>query len=238
MMLAWIGCAEQVTLLEGTVFESHDPLSGGLGGAELRFLDEYGEALGHTTAADDGSFAVQLPSGESLFAVVSADGYATSVFPGAIGIETEAAVADHAIYGVSDAELDGWLAAWAGCPGTDGDGAVVLGEVREFGVVDPYTGESPTTNAASIEVRQTGDRSWAGCYLDEDGVAWDPEALTTGKAGVFGVFGVEAGLSDLVIRTTVTPTAVQTDVYPVLVPDEADARVVSPWFPAWATFPM
>jgi hypothetical protein len=238
LFLLALGCAERLTVVNGVVFESRDPLSPGLGGASVEFVDEYGERLDRVTADADGAFQVTVPSAESVFVVISADGFATTTFPGSIGYAEQAQVEDHALYGVTLAEREAWLAQYAGCAGADDPvGAVVVGEIREYGITDPYTGESPTTSMGLAELYDGGEApTWTGCYLDADGVAWDPEAELTGPAGQFAVFGVGPGFHDLVIQTLIGPDLWTVDVYPMWVPEGDD--VVSPWFPAWASFPL
>ncbi|MEQ1565997.1 MAG: hypothetical protein ABMA64_10200 [Myxococcota bacterium] len=233
--LTLLGCEPPTTLLTGAVYTSHDPLSDGLAGAEVAFVDEFGERLAGATTDGDGAFEVAVPSSESLFAVIRAEGYATSTFPGTIGIEARAEVADHALYGVSLEERERVLAMFAGCPGGAPDGPLVFGEIREYGIADPYTGESPTTSLGTADL-QTGEALTEGCYLDDEGGAFDPEADFTGASGQFAVFPGEAGLHDLVIRTLVGPDEYTVDVYPVWIEDEP--AVVSPWWPAWASFPI
>jgi hypothetical protein len=234
-LLALTGCDKPLmTTLHGAVYSSHDPMSGGLPGASVRIVDGQGAEVASTTTDDSGAFDVELESGQSVFVLVDADGYATSTFTGNVGIEADAEVEDHAIYGVSDQELADVLATFAGCEGAGGPGAVVFGEVHEYGL---YTNNgAPLVAPQATAVVEHGGDSWPGCYLDDDGVAHDPDAVMTGASGRFAAFGVGEGRARLVVQTQLDVDLWTYDAYPLFVP-KSDRRVVSPWYPAFATFP-
>jgi hypothetical protein len=225
-----------VTDLRGAVYDSYDAQSRGLADARIRFVDEASATLAETETGPDGSFRVQVPAGDSLFAVIEADGYATTVFPSTGLVEGTAVVEDHALYGVSVEDRDGWLATWAGCAGADAGGSIVVGQVKLFGVTDPVDGHELIDEVAVVDLVGTRDRKLTACYLDEDGAAVDPAAVVVGATGRFAVFGADEGLWELVIDTDLGPSARGIDRYPVFVPE--GEVVVSPWFPAWATLPL
>lgn len=236
LLVTLVGCAEEAPIhLLGTVYQSSEPLSAPLGGAELELVTFDGAPIGTTTADDVGAFDIFVPPGQPLFVIITADGYATSVFPGSIGLADEQFVEDHALFGVSTAERQEWVDLFAGCPGVE-DGAFVVGEVREFEIVDPYSDVHPTASTAQVTVRDADQASWEGCYLDDEGLAHDPEAAFTGGTGRFLVPGVPEGIHDLVVEVLVGPDTWTQNTYPVRIPARDD--VVSPWWPLWASFPI
>ncbi|MEQ1507344.1 MAG: carboxypeptidase-like regulatory domain-containing protein [Myxococcota bacterium] len=230
--LGWLACGAPETVeLSGLVYASHDPLSGPLPDARLAVVDEYGEALAEATTGADGAFTLIVPEGRSVFVEIAADGFTTSTFPGVVGLEDVQQVEDHALYGVSDAEHAGWIDRLGGCTGADDpEGALVIGEVRVYGITDPLTGGNPSVGTAQVEVAD-GDTVWSGCYLDADGIAWDPDADYTGATGLFAVPGVGRGLLDLRVSADIAVGATTTEVYPLWIP--ADGVVVAPWYPAY-----
>lgn len=227
--LAGPGCGnlDPITV-SGVVYSSHDPLSPPLPGAELRFVDFDLAELGTATADADGAFALSLPAGVSVLVAISAEGNATTTFPGVLGVGDQE-VEDHAMYGFPLADEADLRARFAGCPGADAGGAMVYGEIRVYGLSDP-DGQEPSTNVGTAKV-DTGDAQIFGCYFDAAGELYDPEAAFTGDSGQFAVFGVEPGLHDLLIDADLTPGQDSTVSYPLWVPDAP--TVVSPWFPAY-----
>jgi hypothetical protein len=232
--LIFVGCSEETVRLTGNVFESHDLLSGPLEDGELAIVDFDGKPLATAETDANGAFEAVVPAGIAVFVEVTAEGFAVTAFPGVIGLDPEQEVEAHALYGVSDAERADWLGRFTGCPGADDDRAMVIGEMRIYGLQDPYTGESPTIGTGTVAVAQGEDVKASGCYLDEDGALYDPEAEVTGASGAFGVFGVGPGLHDLQIEGEVSTDLSTTQAYPLWVPDRPN--VVSPWFPAWLPF--
>lgn len=234
--LAVLGCTDETVLLNGVVYESHDLLSPALAGAEIHVVDFDGTSLSTATADGGGRFETEVPGGIPVFVEVSAEGYSVTPFPGVIGLAPVQTVDDHALYGVSDAERADWLARFTGCPGADGDRAIVLGEMRIYGLEDPLTGESPTIGTGIVTVTDGEQTEAAGCYFDPAGERYDPAAEVTGDSGAFAVFGVEPGLHDLQLEGAVSETLSASEVYPLWIPDRPN--VVSPWYPAWLPFPF
>lgn len=233
--LAILGCAEETVTLNGAVYESHSPLSAPLAEAEIRVVDFAGAPLGTAVADGEGYFEVVVPGGDAVFVEVTAEGYAVTPFPGVIGLDPVQSVEDHALYGVSDAERAAWITRFTGCPGADTDRAIVLGEMRLYGLVDPLTGGNPLIGTGKVRVSDGEDGVASGCYLDPEGGVWDPEATVTGESGAFAIFGVDPGLYDLHLEGVVSETVSATQVYPLWIPDRPN--VVSPWYPAWLPFP-
>ncbi len=233
--LIFASCAEEeFVLLEGTVVEAHDSTAP-LVDARVAFVDEVGVALGDTTTDGYGDFAIELPGGVNVFVTIDAANFVTTAFPGVIGILPTQRVEGYALYGTSVEEHDALLATWDGCPGLAATGAIVVGEQRIYGLEDDE-GESPSVNTGIATLRSaTGSAVLDGCYLTDDGTAYDPGAETTGASGAFLVAGAEPGSWELVVEyeygidqwSTAPP-------YPVWLP--ADGPIVSPWYPAWVPF--
>jgi hypothetical protein len=149
-----------------------------------------------------------------------------------VGLEPIQVVEDGALYGVSEELRATVLAEFTGCPGTDQDTALVLGELR-LDMVDEVTGGSPTINTGIAEVLKSGETEWLGCYLGDEGV-YDPEAAWTGSTGRFLVGGVEPGQYDLAVSAQIVEGVWTEASYPLWIPDRP--HVVSPWYPAWVPF--
>lgn len=226
------GCAhEDVVTLKGLVYESSDSLSPPLPGAELRFVDFDGEPVGRGRTDDDGVFSISLPGGIPVFVEISAEGHATTTFPGVVGLDAEQSVEDRTLFGMPLATLDDWRARFAGCPGADDpDTAMVIGEIRIYALTDPITGGQPSTSVG-LAIVHTARRDLPACYLDSEGQVYDPEAEYTGTSGTFAVFGVPEGLHDLDVRADFSSGIDNTEIYPVWIPE--GGSVVSPWYPAY-----
>jgi hypothetical protein len=230
--LTLLGCSETVVTLQGTVYQSVDPVAPPLAQAELLVVDVEGVRLAEAVTDDDGKFELSVVGGDTVFVEITAEGYAVSTFPGVVGIQPVQVVEDGALYGVSEEVRAQVLAEFAGCPGTGEDQAIVLGELR-LDMVDAVTGGSPTINTGIAEVLKSGQSEWLGCYLGEAGV-YDPEATWTGETGRFLVGGVEPGLYDLAVSAQIVEGVWTEASYPLWIPDRP--HVVSPWYPAWVPF--
>lgn len=237
LTLALLGCeAPGETRVTGRIFAGHGDDAPPLSGAEVSFVVGDASVLDRVETDADGAFTVRLPHGTNLFVEVRADGYATTTFPAVIGLDRALEVEDHLLYGFPAEERDAILTAHAGCDGAEPGAALVVGEMRLYGWADPDTGESPTVTTGVATVLGRGSTEWAGCYLDEAGLAYDPEAFMTGDSGRFTVFGPAPGLHDLDARYEVSTDVWSAQLYPVWIPEDEGA--VSPWYPAWVEFPL
>jgi hypothetical protein len=227
MLIALFACQEpEPVVVEGVVWSAPGPTAPPLPGASVTFVDETGAVLDAVEANDDGAFRARVPAGLEIFAEIRGEGYATTTFPGVSGLQGTFRVEDHALYGMSLAERDAIVARFEGCPGADDvSGPLVVGEIRLYGLVDDE-GESPivTTGVAAVGAS-------VACYLDDDGVRYEPKTEETGDSGTFAVFGAGPGAGLLSIAYQPIEDTWALEEYRLWIPDDDD--VVSPWYPAW-----
>lgn len=213
-------------------------------GGTVRIIDTSGAVYSSGTTDSDGRFSAQAPAPAQIFAEVAGDGIATSSFTGVTGDSRAGDLVlrldenqDTALYGVLLTDIDDLEARYAGCPGVGSGGGIVFGEVRVVGILDPITDEEPLVGTAEVSVA-TDEESGTlpGCFLDEAGAAFDPDATVTGRSGQFAVFGVPSGRWQLVVQYAALVDSQVITTTDIWVPD-ADVAVV-PRLPAWVEFPF
>lgn len=237
LLLALLACApDDTVVLKGSVYASRTSVST-LSGATVTLFDYDGERLDRVQTDLTGRFVARVPAGTNLFARIEAQGYVASLFPGVTGLEQELSIEDGALYGVTTAEHLALLDTWAGCPGLEPDGMLVVGEVRVWGIADPVTGESPTTAQGVVESQPLKGRGTEACYLDAETLVYDPAATRTGETGAFALAGLEPGIGDLAVSSEFATDAWVFEEYPLWVPP-GDGPVVAPWYPAWVSWPF
>ena len=175
-----------------------------------------------------------MPSGTNVFVLIDADGYVTTVFPGVIGEQPIQQVDGYALFGTSVDEYAALLTTWDGCPGVVEDSFLVVGEMKVFGLTDD-TDNAPSVNTgtATLDAVDTSDVI-DGCYLTDDGTAYDPGAERTGESGRWLVAGAASGGWALDVSYEYGLDAWESQTYPVWAP--AGGPAVSPWYPAWVEF--
>ncbi|MCA9492875.1 MAG: hypothetical protein KC621_23245 [Myxococcales bacterium] len=223
----------QDVILTGVVWDGVGDTVTSLPDAEVTVLDALGEPLGSTTANAEGSFGLTVQGGDAAFVVIRRDGYATSSFPGVLGIG-EQRVEDHTLYALPLEQVEQERATYVGCPGADASTAISFGEVRIFDIVDDVTGEHPSVGTATITVigeRATDDRD--ACYLDAFGERWEPRRTATGPTGRFAAFDLAPGLHRIQVDYTGVGWSDQLS-YLMWIPD--DPVSIAPWFPVWVEF--
>jgi hypothetical protein len=226
LTLALAACQDpEPVVVEGVVWSAQGPTAPPLPDASVTFVDETGVVLDAVEAGSDGVFRARVPAGLEVFAEIRAEGYATTTFPGVTGLEPTFTVEDHALYGVTVEARDAFVAQYEGCPGAADGGPIVMGEIRLYGLVDDL-GVSPIVTTGVAGVGQVG-----GCYLDADGLRYEPKAAETGSSGVFAVFGAEPGVGVLDVAYQPFTDVWSVEDYRLWLPDEDG--VVSPWYPAW-----
>jgi len=237
LSLCWVLAAcnpiPKVVTLEGHVYSDREATDT-LADATVQIRDLDGKRFDKATSNAKGRFSTTAPAGTYLFPIIEGEGLVPAAFMGLCGIDEVCEVEDGALYGVT---ADAWAAheaTFAGCPGV-GSGAGVVGEVRVWDLLDPDTGEHPTTNAAVVELweESTGE-TWSACYLDEDGLAHDPEATRSGASAMFGLFGAPPGVYVLSVGLEVYPGGWTWDDSYIYVPETG----LAPRFPAYARFPL
>jgi hypothetical protein len=185
------GCLTQnpdSTLLKGTVFDAADAAQQPLGGATVDVFDATGARFGTTTADDAGAFEVDAPFAQVFSVVMSADGFVPTSATG-YG-STEITIArDGDLFARSEAWLDEERGRFAGCFGADAGGPVVEGILRaELPVPASDYDTLPVVRTGRVDLAISDTAFQYACYLDDDGVAYDPEAEVTGDSGRFAFF--------------------------------------------------
>lgn len=215
--------------MSGIVWQAWDDPEG-IDGAELVLLDQKGDSVAETATDPDGSFEIEAPTGEEVYLAITTDG-PTATFNGVTGVSASLQIEEGALYAFSAAERATWEADFSACPGADGAGGVVFGQMRVINLSDPETGENPVVFVGFARVEDdAGDRIDA-CYLNDDGTAVDPEATRTGTTGRFAIFGVPAGRWEVVLGYDVAE-GTQVTRHPIWVLSEG----VVPLLPAWVEF--
>jgi hypothetical protein len=200
LILLLTACApEEVISLYGTLLDSPDADAIPLAGAELSVLEDQGQPYASAVTSQDGSFQVDAPGGQNIFVEVRGDGLVPASFTGIAGLGDLQEVEEGRIFGYSRAEYDQWNAAFAGCPGLEDEGSAVLGDIRLYGFIDPETGEEPIIISGYAQVTSADDTQYDACYLDDDGLAYDPERNYTGLSGRYTIAGVPAGVHTLIV---------------------------------------
>ncbi|HHO51214.1 MAG TPA: carboxypeptidase regulatory-like domain-containing protein [Deltaproteobacteria bacterium] len=226
----WVwGCTQPMVQLSGTIYSSHEPSSPPQAGARVTVVDLEGGILDEAETDEGGRFSVLLPEGLEIIAEIRGEGLATATFPGISGIDPFAELEDRSLYAVSLEEVEAERARFLGCPGAEEPSALLFGEMRLHGLVDPETGENPTVNTGRIDVRSAAGGQWSACYLDADGAAYDPEAPWTGDSGRFAVFGIGAGLHDIDARYEFFEGYWVGEIYAAWVPPEDEVVAIPGW---------
>ena len=192
--MSLVGCSPypDVVTLSGTLLDERFAGAAAFSNADIEVLDLVGQRFDSTTTSADGRFTVEAPGAADIFAIVSGEGHARASFTGASGIEAEYEVENGSLWGFTEAEMLDWSDRFSGCPGA-GEGTLVLGEVRAFGLMDE-NGEAPIVASAVAEVYDpVSELIYPACYLDQPGEAYLPGADRTGESGIFAVFGAPEG---------------------------------------------
>ncbi|MCB9681591.1 MAG: carboxypeptidase regulatory-like domain-containing protein [Alphaproteobacteria bacterium] len=194
LTVALTGCATAVEI-EGIATTSKDDDTP-LVGATLSLRNQDFDEVDTTVTDDKGRFYLDAPRGESIHIVVSGEGMVPVALAGESGLSDTFTVPSGQIWGLPETEAASWRALFAGCPGADGDGGMVIGETRLYVVEADQADLAPIEAYGFAQLQDTlapEDGTTEACYLDEDGVAYDPEAIATGASGRFALFGVEGG---------------------------------------------
>ncbi len=174
----------------------------------------------------DGRFEVMAPVGQRIVAVVEGPGMAPAHFMGTMGLDP-LEVPDGELFAYSEAALARVREAFGACVG---DGPLVVGEMRIFGVFDEQ-GESPILRNGWARL-VTGDATVEACYLGEDGT-WDPSATRTGPDGSFVFSGQPPGVYPLSYGYDLADGQLMEHRVDLVIPRSG----VVPLFPAWVDLP-
>jgi hypothetical protein len=231
-MFGVVAC-DRDTAIRGVVSTAWDDLSP-LAGAEITLFDGLGEPLDEGTSGPDGAFEVTAPSQSYVFLEVGGDGLVPATFNSETGSPGVLSAASGALYGVSQATFDAWIAPFADCDGFGSPGGVVYGEVRAINAEG-----SPILPTGFVFLEDDEDRTPA-CVLNDEGTAARPvpedadAARLVGIAGRFAIFGVTPGAYALAIGQATSNQTSEVYRHGVLVRDGG----VVPRMPAWVEIPI
>src|SRR5688572_3891045 len=194
LVLLLTGCTGAVNVVGTIMSGPPDTKARPLEGANIRIVDDQGFVFDTAVSNSEGVFRVQAPRGEQIYAVIDGDGLVASSFTGVSGFENRLD-AERALFAVSAEQVAEWEALYAGCPGLEEPGGLVIGEVRDMILVDDATDEHPTISTAKARTQSRPDDEGntvrvEGCYLADDGTAYSAEADDTGPAGAYAIAGV------------------------------------------------
>lgn len=194
-VLLWSGCAETDVQIRGFVLEERTAVVGGAGLAVgLRLGDDF--EYDATITDEVGRFSVVAPRQDLVVLVIEGEGHLPVAFTGESGIADVFDVPIGQLWAFPEEEAEQWRSDFAGCPGVDEPGMVV-GEVRLDTGADPRDANlTPIDLFGFAFLERDGEARRAPCYLDTEGVRYDPEAEYVGRSGRFAFFGVESGLWD------------------------------------------
>lgn len=231
LLLAATACGERTVEVSGTVLENRFDGADVLVDGSVTVLGPTGEVYSQTTTDSSGEFEALAPAGETVYALVGGEGLATASFVGTTGVRDSLAIEQGTLYGFEADELAEWEERFAGCAGVGEGGGVVLGEIRVWDLVDD-DGQSPLVTTGYAVVQTVEGETYEACFLDDEGVAWDPDASRSGETGVFALFGVPEGVHDMLIGYDVYEGVDYVRYLPVYVPEAG----LAPHFPAWVEF--
>jgi len=229
MLFLLLGCNQDnfVTLV-GTAFSDDEPASA-LPGATLTAYDFGIVETDEVTSDADGAFELQVRAGGIFYLELAAPGHRTTGLTGSVG-QADFTAGDGLVWLRSDEQLDVIQGDFAGCPGWDGDGAIIEGEIRLFqeGLSAENSSRSLTGWATAID--QDGNE-FDACYLadDEERVAYDPEATITGFHGRFAIFDAPTGPISIEVGYFVEDIEFYSTYYYLYVPEGG----ITPLYPAW-----
>ena len=234
VVLLVAACGQSPVSVRGTVTDDITSKSLPLVGATVSIRNGMGGPVDEATTNGRGRFNLQVPAGQRIYAIVEADDHVPTSFTGGSGFDPVLRVPDGTLFAVPETSLATRLDPFAGCPGLE-SGGVVIGEVRVNNLTDDETGENPLVQPAIVEWLPDGDSTAPieACYLDEEGVAYGPDATLTGPSALYAIPAVPAGLGILSVRYSLVEGGPQTSVsYDAYMPEDG----VIARFPTWVEF--
>ncbi|MBT3218671.1 MAG: hypothetical protein HN348_06230, partial [Proteobacteria bacterium] len=165
LFIGLVACHTQESItIEGTILESREADASPLAEATVKIREANGDLWDETSTQSSGAFSVLAPAGQNLFAEIRAADFVHASFNGLAGLSEVQPVGDGLLFGFSEAELQEWRDLFAGCPGADGGGGVVLGDIRVYGLQEEDTGEPPLVTTGYVTAVGE-DEEWEACYL-------------------------------------------------------------------------
>ncbi len=225
-------CGPNDILLRGRVSDDVGDKSMDFDGALVEIREGTGPIVGEAITNSNGRFAVRVPRGARIFAVVSESGFLPTSFTGASGIEPVLRVPEGTLFGVPESTAERYLSLFEGCPALR-TGAFAVGQVRVENLTIPESGENPIVTTARVEWNVRDRETLQACYLNEEGTAYDPTATETGLSGWYLVPDVAVGTGEIIVSySTIVGAAEIVVIYPVYMPEDG----VIARFPTWVTF--
>jgi len=193
--------------LVGVIFAAHDS-DEGLGGVTVTVNDEGNAPWDHVVTETSGAFTALAPRGSPIHVEVTGDGLVPLSFSGQSGLEEVFLVPDGVLYAMTTDEGAAWRSRFAGCPGADAGGGMIVGVIRIQLSEDTQDdlANVPEINGFAYAEGDDDVRHDA-CYLADDGLTYAPDADVAGKTGQFAIFGVEGGPFRLAIGRRLTSTS-------------------------------
>jgi hypothetical protein len=229
LLLLFACSSEEVVTLYGTLLEGHNAEAVPLGGADLSVYEDQGQPYASTVSEADGSFEVSAPGGQNIFVEVAGDGLVPASFTGVAGLFEQQEIEEGLVFAVTEADYSEWVADFGGCEALDTNTASVIGDIRLYGLLDADSGEEIVVTTGYAYVESLDGTVYEACYLDEEGVAFDPEAVATGLSGRYTIAGVPAGVHTLVVGYVGAGGVVGEHDYFLWLPEGG----VSPRFPSY-----
>ncbi len=197
---ALFGCEAEFIVLTAVVNDGPGDDAPAAPGVEVTSLG-YDLGVVETVIADaQGQFEVLLPKGSYFYLELDGDDWARTTWWGIAG-QVDATLPEDSLFVLSQADADAVRAKYAGCPGADGVGAFVYGEVRFYAPgYEPDPGQEwPLAITAAVSLLGEGGEALSACYLDALGLAYDPEARWNGDSGQFAIFELPTGFPTLTV---------------------------------------
>lgn len=214
---ALLGCEAEFIELTAVVNDGPGDDAPAAPGVEVTSLGYDLGVIETVTADAQGEFTVLLPKGAYFYLDLDGDDWARTSWWGIAG-QVDATLPEDSLFVLSQADADAVRARYAGCPGADGDGAFVYGEVRFYAPgYEPEAGQEwPIAITATATLVGEDGETLEACYLNAEGLAYDPEAKWNGDSGQFAIFEVPTGFPSLTVDIlTVDPDTGKADEEPL-----------------------
>ncbi len=235
MLLLLMGCPQQ-TPEEVTIsgYVSDNPGSTNpLEGVTVSVMDLTFEEQDSVVTDAEGFFSVVTTAGVPVYFDLQAEGYARTAHSGNAGLN-DWTVALGQLWLESEDDLSELQALYAGCPGVGEEGGLIGGEVRFWlEGYEPDDGAWPLATTAFARAYSSEGDSFDSCHLNEEGTAYDPEALVTGQSGQYAIFGGPAGPVTLTVGYVIEEQPTWAAEYQIYVPDGG----IAPLWPSYVPFP-
>ena len=192
MILLLMACSARLVEVSGVVSDAHSGKSHPVPQADVFSHDWTTELIDQDTSGPEGFFSVMATRGAPLYLHLQAEGYVDTMIWGSTGQED--LKVERGVVWLQTPEAAAEVETlFAGCPGI-GEGATIEGELRAnvygYDVVD---GEWPLVAVGRVQVSTEDGTELSTCYLDDEGLAYNPDATETGQTGRFAIFGVPEG---------------------------------------------